>query len=82
MFYQQLAEASDKVVNVYYGVAGHGKCIVDAMSSFGAKDLPRKEIVRNDFWYSSSLDIYNLLVHKKSMTYFHIHTNILGEKEH
>ena len=83
MFYQQLAEASGKVIIVYCGVAGNGKDIVDAMSSFGAKDPLRKEIVRNDFWYTSSLDIYNLLVHKKSsvsMMYFHIPTNILEER--
>ena len=42
-FYSQLALDHQKMVLIYYGVAGHGKGIVDAMSSFGVKEPLRKE---------------------------------------
>ena len=43
---------------VYYGVAGHGKGLVDAMSSFGVKTLLREAVITNDFIYSSAFDIH------------------------
>ena len=45
-----------------YGVSGHGKGLVDAMSSFGVKAPLRKAVITNDFTYSSALDIYNYLI--------------------
>jgi len=46
-------------VLVYYGAAGHGKGLVDAMSGFGVKGPLRKAVVTEDFHYSSAEEIYN-----------------------
>ena len=50
-----------KTVIAYYGVSGHGKGLVDAMSSFGVKQPLRKAIVERDFFFNSAGDIYNFL---------------------
>ena len=36
---------------VYYGVSGHGKGLVDAMSGFGVKTPMRMAIVTQDFFF-------------------------------
>ena len=51
-----------KVIS-YYGVAGHGKGLVDSMSSFGVKNLIRKAIITDDYWYDNAND---LVTHLKS----------------
>ena len=43
--WRQLAIAYQKVIMVYYGVGGHRKGLVDAMSSFGAEGPRRKATV-------------------------------------
>ena len=45
-------------VILYYGVSGHGKGLVDAMSSFGLKGPLRKAVVLEDFSYRSAEDIF------------------------
>ena len=57
--YMDLAERMDKVVLVYYGVAGHGEGLVDSMSAFGVKSPLRKLIVTENFFFSSAYDIYS-----------------------
>ena len=37
-----------------YGAAGHGKGLIDAMSSFGVKSILRKDIVTGDVSYKNS----------------------------
>ena len=64
--YLNLSSSIGKVVIAYYGVSGHGKGIVDAMSSFGVKEPLRKEIVQKDFWYTSSKDIFDFLTKEKA----------------
>ena len=46
---------------MYYGVSGHGKGLVDAMSAFGAKGPLRRAVICNDFQYSSADEITNML---------------------
>ena len=68
---------------IYYGVSGHGKGIVDAMSSFGVKEPLRKEIVQKDFWHTSSKDIFNFLSKEKAnekMMYYHLPNEELEER--
>ena len=74
-FYQKLWEALDKKVIVYYGVAGHGKGIVDTRSSFCVKEPLRKEIARKDFWYTTFKEIFDFLSKTKgshTVKYFYI----------
>ena len=46
---------------VYYGAAGHGKGLVDAMSGFGVKGPLRKAVVTENLSYSSSEEIHSYL---------------------
>ena len=50
-----------KTVIVYYGVSGHGKGLVDAMSGFGVKQPVRKAIIQKDWFFNSAEDIYHFL---------------------
>ena len=49
------------LVIVYYGPAGHGKGLVDAMSSFGVKAPLLKAVLTEDFKYRSAKDIHEYL---------------------
>ena len=62
--WQLLAQISEKIVLVYYGVSGHGKGLVDAMSAFGVKRPLQRAVVTLDFSYSNSKDIYEFLIDK------------------
>ena len=48
-------------VIVYYGVSGHDKGLVDAMSGFAVKIPLRRALKTFDFSYGNSLYIYNYL---------------------
>ena len=41
----------------FYGTAGHGKGLIDAMSSFGCKSALRHAILATDAWFESSAEI-------------------------
>ena len=47
--WQILAMKTQKMVIVYYGVSGHGKGLVDAMSGFGVKGPLRREVITSNF---------------------------------
>ena len=53
-------EKNVKVI-LYYGVKGHGKGLVDSMSSFGVEEPLRREIINEDFWYQNSYEIVQYL---------------------
>ena len=65
-FYRNLAKQLDKTVIAYYGVCGHGKGLVDAMSAFGVKTPLRRAVVTEDLKYSSAQDICDFLIKKFS----------------
>ena len=68
-FYRNLAKKLGKTIIVYYGVAGHGKGLVDAMSAFGVKSPLRRAVVTEDFKYKCAGDIKNFLSEKFSSQY-------------
>ena len=47
-FYQRLAEEFGLRIIRTYGASGHGKVIIDAMLSFGAKNILRHDITTQD----------------------------------
>ena len=51
---QELANKYNVRIVWLYGAAGHGKGLIDAMSSFGVKSILRKDIVTGDVWYKNS----------------------------
>ena len=49
-----LAKRHNIKIYWYYGVAGHGWGLVDAMSSFGVKQPLKHEIITNDNWFPTA----------------------------
>ena len=45
----------------YYGVPGHGRGLVDAMSGFGLKDPLRRAIITDDFFFNNAKELHQLL---------------------
>ena len=60
--YQGIARNNNKTVITYYGVEGHGKGLVDAMSNFGVKKHLRKATVTENFSFNSSAQIQEYFV--------------------
>ena len=61
------AQNSGKTYINYYGSSGHGRGLVDSMSSFGVKGPLRKEIVNFDFYFSSAAELVRLFSVEKNM---------------
>ena len=55
--YQKLAIDKNKTVLLYYGVNGHGKGLVDAMSGFGLKCPLRRHIITEDFFFNTDKEL-------------------------
>ena len=51
---QSLADQFNVVTVTIFGAAGHGKGLIDAMSSFGVKSILRRDIITLDKWFSDS----------------------------
>ena len=60
-----MAKELDRTTIVCYGVAGHGKDLVDAASGFGVKDPIRKAIIVEDWFFNSANNIVIYLDQKK-----------------
>ena len=52
---------SRKII-VFYGVSGHGKELVDAMSAFGVKNPIRRAVWTENVSYKKAGDVFNYLV--------------------
>ena len=49
-----------------YGAAGHGKGAIDAMSSFGVKNVLRKDIVTHDVFLNNFYNMAEYIALKNS----------------
>ena len=49
-----LAEEHQIRIDFFYGEAGHGRGLIDAMAWFGCKGPMRKEIVTRDTWFATA----------------------------
>ena len=65
-----------------YEVAGHGKGLIDAMSSFGVKAILRRGIVSHDCWFESSNNICEFLSSRcdSRMSYTNLDPKSIDEK--
>ena len=72
-FWYSLAKKLNQTIIVCYGVSGHGKGLVDAMSGFGVKGRIRRAVVIKNFSFTTAEDIYN---------YFYNLFEIDEQKEH
>ena len=52
--YDAIAKETSKKILVYYGVAGHGKGLVDAMSNFGCKGPICDAVIQKNFKYDKA----------------------------
>ena len=59
--YQSLADKYNVRIVRLYGAAGHGKGLIDAMSSFGVKSILRRDIVGLDVWFANSQEMCDYL---------------------
>ena len=57
--YLKLAKEIGKPILLYFGVNGHGRGLVDAMSGFGLKTPLRAAIVTDDFYFLNDEDLLN-----------------------
>ena len=61
---QQLCNEFNLRIIRTYGASGHGKGVIDGMSSFGVKNVLRKDIVTHDVFFNSSEEITDYLTVK------------------
>ena len=54
---KELARKYSITVACFYGESGHGKGLVDAMSSLGCKQPLHHSIVSKDMWYLTAFNI-------------------------
>ena len=90
-FFQMKKLASEFGITIvwFYGEPGHGRGLVDAMSSFGCKQQLRHEIVTNDNWFDNaesmvdflSKSISQMIVIKSTISSMLLKLLPLGEKK-
>ena len=78
---QSLANTYNVRIVRLFGAAGHGKGLVDAMSSFCVKAILRRDIISKNDWFSTSQEIVDHLQFrgKHDMYYKTIHPEPLDE---
>ena len=57
----RIAQKYDIDIFWFYGEAGHGRGLVDAMSSFGCKKLLKDAIVTEDVWFRDAAEMTQFL---------------------
>ena len=60
-FWNNLAKKVSTKVIIYYGISGHGKCLVDAMSASGVKSPLSRAVITKNLHYNSAEDIHQYL---------------------
>ena len=63
--YFSLAKKYNVCIIRIYGAAGHGKGVIDAMSSFVVKSILKRDIIGLDVWFGDSHDICEYLNMRK-----------------
>ena len=76
-FYKKLADEFNLRIIRTYGAAGHGKGVIDAISSFGTKNILRHDIATLDVFFSSNESIVDYLARKKPQFSY---TNVPADK--
>lgn len=73
---QELANEKNITIIRIYGAAGHGKGIIDAMSSFGVKAILRQTIIGTDSWFKDSEEMVEFLAEQKKCDTKFVYRNI------
>ena len=78
---QKLANEFNVRIIRTYGAAGHGKGTIDAMSSFGVKNVLRRGIATHDIFFDTSEEIVDYLqIKNPQFSYAHIDAKYLSRK--
>ena len=80
--YNQLTSETGIPIICYFGVSGHGKGLVDAMSGFGVKGPLRKAVVTEDLHYDSAQDIVSYLLELFKDDPYKIHFELNPQEIH
>ena len=75
--YQKLADNFNLRIIRTYRTSGHGKGVIDGMSSFGARNILRNNIITQDVFFNDSDRIVNYLATKK-LDYSYTYVPALG----
>ena len=82
--YNRLAKKHAKLIIVYYGICGHGKGLVDAMSGFGVKGPLRSAIIQENRFFANSTSMVEYLQRrmeeKPNMHYIEVDDENLAEQ--
>ena len=54
---QALSNDYNVKITRIYGAAGHGKGLIDVMSSFGVKSILRRDVIGLDQWFADSKEM-------------------------
>ena len=57
----EIAEKNSIRINCFFGEAGHGRGLIDAMAWFGCKGPMRKQILTTDEWFQNAEEMTNFL---------------------
>ena len=78
-YLQDIANRYDARIMKIFGEAGHGKVLIDTMSSLGAKLILYPDIVTMGKWFSNEIEISNHLnLHRdKRMSYLYVEARTL-----
>ena len=70
-----------KIIRIY-SAAGHGKSLIDAMSSFGVKSIPRRDVVGLDQWFADSKEMCQYLRFRNDerMVYSNINPKLVDQR--
>ena len=60
--YSDLAKKIGKTIILYYGVNGHGRGLVDAMSGFGVKSPLRRLIIVEEYFFNTADELCSKMV--------------------
>ena len=64
----------------FYGETGHGKGLVDAMSSFGCKNPLKHGIITEDWWYDNASEMVSYLTNDNSKEHYLVDSADLSQK--
>ena len=59
--FSKIASTLNITINWFFGEAGHGRGLIDAMAWFGCKGPLRKAIVTTDCWFKNAAEMFQFL---------------------
>ena len=83
---KKLAKLKNLIILWFYGAPGHGRGLVDAMSSFGCKQPLRRHILATDKWFATAYEMVEYLKkhfkerHDNTKEHYHVDESVTASK--